>query len=1091
MVNDIPIKAESYIASIPTSVPGYDELVRKTRSIFAAAQSAVSRHTVPISNIGIPTLADVVLDDCPSMPEAIIEEKLLHFLAANKGYERLDINDEESLVDNFRKQISAFNEVVFTDAEWKRFLDDFAKGNKTCAERTRAVYSGIDFTHDDGHISNIWFQTSDDPDRNIFQVLHQMRGTDTSGRNTRYDVTILVNGLPRVHFELKRQNVGIAKAFGQIDRYVSTSFLNSEYKLYEFVSLFVISNGTDTRYYANTVREGCRKAHKSARQGKMSRKDKTAKLWANTFEWKTTGNLELDDIISFADSFCDRVSLSYILTDYCTITVDDDLFVGKSYQIAAVEAMFNKVISDFSQGRMNGSDANGYIWHATGSGKTFTSFLTAKLLARHIGIRTNFMVDRKDLDSQTVREYNRFDRDCVSTNKNSRSMKKKLDDIDQMLVVGIINKMSRIVSKETAKSRKAKTPLPAFFYLPTVFIFDECHRTQFGNMQVSIQKTFKCYIEFGITGTPIFEQNKHAGSINSTTANIFGEELHRYSITSAIADKAVLPYRIHTVPSRLLSLLPDDLEAVPEPTKVYTCAPARIMANAEFIAENHADLVKASGPFQVLADDMGAGDIDAASGSAMRSIRYDFREHFNAILACDSIPMASAYYAAFKSLSKEKKSNLKIAMIYTSPVIEEDDSIEDDIYSMSGVKAEGRQALESAIDDYNAMFSTSFSLTADSFPKYYESVSDKMKSADVDLLIVVNMFLTGFDAPCVNTLYLDKPLKWHTLIQAMGRTCRTCDAVKQWGEIVCFRDMEQDMKQAFALYGGAHAFEQSTVESYDDILIDYIEADRILRDALAGIRSNPHVSIADKADYIAKFASARILRGKLAGYFSRDCNFDDDIERNGLIADSEWMTFQSKFVDYRNEIESMNDEEDTAERDIVDALPDDVEFVSELIDQYQIDVEWLLSLIEDYQSDPGIGSDKYPLIVDTVNRQFAASSSRNLIMPWIEVLWTTNGRKAKDAYMRREYGNMVKEMQRNYPDADKKMLAAFIAESIRNEEASSDGEKAKNLFPSKGIKNRRKYRKVASALVDDVRSEVDKWIQIQSVFVGCAPWEKQ
>lgn len=1080
----------NYIASIPKGIEGYDELVRRINLIFSNAESAATRHTVPTSVLGVSKASDIIIENPPSQPEALLEEQLLTFLSERKGYERLSINNEDALIENFRTQISKFNEINFTDAEWDRFLNEFAKGNKTIEEKTRAVYSGVSFTRDDGANESIRFLDSKDPSQNTYQVLHQMRGTDTNDKNTRYDLTILVNGLPRVHFELKRPGVAIRQAFAQIERYVETSFLNSAYGLYGFVSLFVISNGTSTRYYSNTTRNRCIKARKNSLSGRSSKKDKTAKMWSNTFDWKTTDNLRVEELISFADSFCDPISLTYILADYTAITIDDELFVAKPYQIAAAEEMFNKVIMDFRQGRFNGPDANGYIWHATGSGKTFTSFLTSKLLAKHLSIRTNFLVDRKDLDSQTVREYNRFDRECVSLSKTSRSMRSKLDDLNQSLIVGIINKMSNIVSKATKKASPKNNPLPAFFYMPTVFIFDECHRSQFGNMQIAIQKAFKCYVEFGITGTPIFTENKHSGSINSTTADIFGEELHRYSITSAIADGAVLPYRMQIVPSRLLTKLPANVEDIPERSRVYTITPARIAANTEFILANHQKLVQAKGSIQVPMNDR-RNSAGSSLQSKTKSISFDFREHFNAILTCDSIPMAAAYYKEIEKQQKERGTSLRVAMIYTSPSIEEDDSLEDNLFKMEGVKSAGRKALADAIIDYNKMFSTSFELTADSFPQYYESVSDKMKSADIDILIVVNMFLTGFDAPCVNTLYIDKPLKWHNLIQALGRTCRTCDAVKKWGEVVCFRDMEEDLRQAFTLYGGELAFEKSSIEPYTDVLDDYIAAEVELRTCRSEIASNPRTSLADKAEYITLFAAARVLRDKLTGYFSQDSNFDEDIVSKKLITEEEWMGFQSLFVDFRDEIQARSDSDDDDERKVIEALPDNVEFVSELISQYEIDTDWILKLIEDYQQDPGIESEQYPEIAQTVNRQFATSSARKSIMPWIEVLWTTEGKEAKDAYMRREYGEMLAALQSKYPDADKKGLVAFVATSIRSGEASSEGEQAKNLFPKGGLKNRRKYRRAARELVEDVQVQVGKWIQMESVFIGDVPWARQ
>lgn len=1082
---------EKYIATIPKGIADYDELVHRTRAVFDAAASAQIRHTIPNSSIDLPTVKDVELTTSPMQPEALLEEKLMTFLDLCKGYERLAINNEDELAANFREQVSAFNHIAFTDSEWTRFLIEFAKSNRTVEERTRAVYHGANFTRDDGSACNIWFQDSKDPSRNIFQVVHQVRGTDITGRATRYDVTILVNGLPRVHFELKRPGVGIQKAFGQIDRYIVSSFTNSKYDLYGFVSLFVISNGKHTRYYSNSTRTRCVKAQASKASGRSNKKNKAAKLWTNTFMWKTTDNLPVGDLISFADTFCDKTSLSYILGDYCTITIDDELFVAKSYQIAAAEGMFNKVVKNFHQGCFNGSDANGYVWHATGSGKTFTSFLTSKLLSRHLHIRTNFLVDRKDLDSQTVREYNRFDSDCVTSNKSSREMRTRLEDLHQDLVVGIINKMSIIVSKAMRKSKASGEPLPAFFYLPCVFIFDECHRSQFGHMQVAIQKAFKLYIEFGITGTPIFPENRHKGSINATTADIFGEELHCYSITSAISDGAVLPYRIHNVPSRLLSLLPEGLGEVPEKPRVFTMTPARIAANSEFILDHHPTLVHAMGAIQVPINDRRcAAGLLALSAKKTKPMSFDFRDHFNAILACDSIPMAAAYYKEITKQQKERGGNLKIAMIYTSPVIEEDDSLEDDIFSLTDVKAEGREALAEAMSDYNRMFSTSFEPTADSFPKYYENVSDRMKSADIDILIVVNMFLTGFDAPCVNTLYIDKPLKWHNLIQALGRTCRTCDAVKQWGEIVCFRDMEADLRQAFTLYGGEFAFEKSSVEPYDKILTKYAEADALLQTVAQDILSSPYITPDNKLDYITKFANARILRTKLSGYFSRDHDFVNDVATRGFITDEEWMDYQSAFVDYKDEISAMS-EADEQKRNMVDTLPDDVEFVAELIDKYEIDTKWILSLIESYQDDPGIESDQYSEIAYTVNRQFAVSGAHKSIMPWIEVLWTTEGKDAKDAYMRREYGKMIAELQAKYPDANRKGLASFVAYSVRTGEAPKEGEQAKGLFPQGGLKSRRKYRGLAMQLVDDVQAQVGKWNQIAAVFVGDAPWAKQ
>lgn len=700
--------------------------------------------------------------------EAALENELIEDLS-NQGYEYLsDITTLEALLKNVRKQIQTLNNVIFTDAEWQRFLDEYLdKPSDNITDKTRKVQDNYiyDFVFDDGHIQNIYLVDKQNITRNKVQVINQFEQKGTQAN--RYDVTILVNGLPMVQIELKKRGIAIREAFNQVHRYSKESF-NSESSLYKYLQIFVISNGTDTRYFANTV-----KRNKNS--------------FDFTMNWAKSDNTLIKDLKDFTATFFQKNTLLQVLLTYSVFDTSDTLLIMRPYQIAATERLIWKVKSSFQAKQWSKPEGGGYIWHTTGSGKTLTSFKAARLATQLDFInKVFFVVDRKDLDYQTIKEYQRFSPDSVNGSESTAGLKRNIEKDDNKIIVTTIQKLNNLMKTE------ASLPI---FEQQVVFIFDECHRSQFGEAQKNLRKKFKRYYQFGFTGTPIFPENA-LGS--ETTASVFGRELHSYVITDAIRDEKVLKFKVDYNDVRpqfkALEIETDEIKLTAAENKRLLLHPDRIKGISQYILKN----------FRIKTHrNQGNG------------------KGFNAMFAVNSVEAAKLYYEELNNLQKDNEKILKIATIFSFAPNEEQNAvgdIQDENFEPSAMDSSAKEFLTKAINDYNAMFRTSFGVDSKEFQNYYRDLAKRIKCQDIDLIIVVGMFLTGFDAPTLNTLFVDKNLRYHGLMQAFSRTNRIYDATKTFGNIVTFRDLEQATIDAITLFGDKNTKNVLLEKSYEEYL---------------------------------------------------------------------------------------------------------------------------------------------------------------------------------------------------------------------------------------------------------------------------------
>lgn len=699
--------------------------------------------------------------------EAALEREFIDDLQ-RQGYEYLPrLTTPAALLENLRTQLQALNGVTFSDAEWQRFLDEYLdKPNDGIVDKTRKVQNDAvyDFVFDDGHIQNIHLVDKQTVARNRVQVINQFEQTGTHAN--RYDVTILVNGLPMVQVELKKRGVAIREAFNQVHRYSKESF-NSESSLYKYLQLFVISNGTDTRYFANTVR-----------------RDKNS--FDFTMNWATADNRLIRDLKDFTATFFQKNTLLQVLLTYSVFDTSDTLLVMRPYQIAATERILWKIRSSFQSKCWSRPEGGGYIWHTTGSGKTLTSFKAARLATRLEFIdRVFFVVDRKDLDYQTMKEYQRFSPDSVNGSESTAGLKRNLDKDDNKIIVTTIQKLNNLIRSENS--------LPVYGE-QVVFIFDECHRSQFGEAQRNIRRKFKRYYQFGFTGTPIFPQNALGAE---TTGSVFGVQLHSYVITDAIRDEKVLKFKVDYNNVRpcfkSAETETDELKLSAAENRQLLLHPDRIREVSQYILRN----------FRI------------------KTHRTMGGKGFNAMFAVSSVEAAKLYYEELNALQQEADKPLRIATIYSYAPNEEQEakgSISDETVDPSALDSSAKEFLSRAIGDYNRMFRTSFGIDSREFQNYYRDLAKRVKCGEVDLLIVVGMFLTGFDAPALNTLFVDKNLRYHGLIQAYSRTNRIYDATKTFGNIVTFRDLEQATVDAITLFGDKNTRNVVLERSYKEYL---------------------------------------------------------------------------------------------------------------------------------------------------------------------------------------------------------------------------------------------------------------------------------
>lgn len=842
--------------------------------------------------------------------EAELEREFINILTS-QGYEYLPINNEKDLILNLRKQLETVNNYTFTDSEWERFFKEcISNPNEGIIEKTRKIqqdYIQV-LERDDGSTKNIYLIHKDNIHANHLQVINQYEETEGL-RKTRYDVTILVNGLPLVHIELKRRGVAIREAFNQIRRYQRDSFWASS-GLYEYIQIFVISNGTHTKYYSNTTRN----THiREMAGGRNTRK--TSNSFEFTSFWADANNKTIPDLIDFTKTFFVKHTLLNILTKYCVFTSDEALLVMRPYQIAATERILQRIEAAYNYKKAGTIDAGGYIWHTTGSGKTLTSFKTAQLITKLPFIdKVLFVVDRKDLDHQTVQEYDRFQKGAANSNTSTKVLQEQLENPDCRIIITTIQKLDLFIKRNKKHEVYNKQ---------VVLVFDECHRSQFGEMHSRIVKSFKKYYIFGFTGTPIFAVNAPSGghAILKTTEQAFGDRLHTYTIVDAINDGNVLPFRIDFVDTMKIKEGIEDKKVWAIDKKKALEAPERIREIANYILEHFDQKTK-------------------------RNIHYSHRGQrvagFNSIFAVSDIPMAMKYYAEFKKQLKERNRKLNIALIYSyNPNEEEVDILEDESFETDKLDKTARDFLEDAIADYNKVFKTNFD-TSGQFENYYHDISRRVKNREIDLLIVVNMFLTGFDATTLNTLWVDKNLRQHGLIQAFSRTNRILNSVKTFGNIVCFRDLKEEVDKAIALFGDKDAKSIILLKTYDEYYNGYEEKGKYYpgyREMIEELECSfplgqPIVGEEKQKYFIKHYGSILKLKNILTSF--------DEFQGSEILSDRDFQDYQSIYLDLYQEYRRNKGAEK-------EEINDDIVFEIELVKQIEVNIDYILMMVEKYR----------------------------------------------------------------------------------------------------------------------------------------------
>lgn len=860
--------------------------------------------------------------------ESSLEREFIQDLV-NQGYEYLpDLNTPEALLANVRVQLQVLNDVVFTDSEWDRYVEEYLdKPSDSLVEKTRKLQDDYiyDFVFDDGHIKNIYLVDKHNLSRNKVQVIKQFiqEGTHLN----RYDVTILVNGLPLVQVELKKRGVAIREAFNQVHRYSKESF-NTNNSLYKYIQIFVISNGTDSRYFANTV-------------------ERNKNSFDFTMNWAKSNNTLIKDLKDFTATFFQKNTLLNIILTYSVFDSNDTLLIMRPYQIAATERILWKIKSSYQAKKWSTTEGGGYVWHTTGSGKTLTSFKAARLATQLDFIdKVFFVVDRKDLDYQTMKEYQRFSPDSVNGSESTAGLKRNIDKDDNKIIVTTIQKLNNLM--------KSESDLP-IYQKQVVFIFDEAHRSQFGEAQKQLKKKFKKYYQFGFTGTPIFPENA-LGS--DTTASVFGKELHSYVITDAIRDEKVLKFKVDYNNVRPLfngiETEQDEKKLSAAENKFALLHPARIKEISLYILDNFKIKTHRS--------------IGASKG-------------FNAMFAVSSVDAAKCYYEELNKLQQGSEKPLKIATIFSFAANEEQSAIGeiiDENFEPTAMDVSAKEFLTNAINDYNAMFKTSFGVDSRDFQNYYRDLAKRVKSKEIDLVIVVGMFLTGFDAPTLNTLFVDKNLRYHGLIQAFSRTNRIFDATKTFGNIVTFRDLEQHTIDAITLFGDSNTRNVVLERSYKE----YLEG---FKDIVSGEARRGYIEIVkelnerfpnvaeieteqDKKEFSKLFGEYLRIENILQNYDEythlkalqtidlSDANAVEAFKNTYFVTDEDIQDMQQvemlpdrRVQDYKSTYNDIRDwlrkekESTAAEKSKIDW--DDVVFEIDLLKSQEINLDYILELI--------------------------------------------------------------------------------------------------------------------------------------------------
>ncbi len=850
--------------------------------------------------------------------EAELESAFIELLKT-QAYDYLTITSEDDLISNLRKQLEKLNGFEFSDSEWSQFFEsEIANPNQGIEEKTETIQEDYikNLTRDDGTVKNVYLLKKDNIHDNNLQVINQY-ATEKGQRANRYDVTVLVNGLPLVHIELKRRGVAIQEAFNQINRYQRESFWAAS-GLFEYVQLFVISNGTHTKYYSNTTRL---EHIKESVEGSVKKGKKTSNSFEFTSWWADATNRPIMDLMDFGKTFFAKHAILNILTRYCVFTTDRLLLVMRPYQIVATERILNRVEVSTNYKKLGTVEAGGYVWHTTGSGKTLTSFKTAQLISKLSDVeKVLFIVDRKDLDYQTMREYDKFEKGAANSNTSTAILKKQIENPNTRIIITTIQKLDRFIARNGGHN---------IFNGHVVLIFDECHRSQFGEMHAAITKSFKNYHIFGFTGTPIFAVNASSSGRPDlrTTEQAFGDKLHTYTIVDAIADKNVLPFKVDYVSTVREAEDIEDKKVSDIDREAVLSSPERLSKIVGYIRE-HFDQKTKRNSFYKLKDRRLAG--------------------FNSIFAVSSIDVAKKYYAEFKKQLADLPSDkqLKVALIYSFGVNDEDADgmIDENLEDTSGLDKSSRDFLDSAISDYNLMFGTSYDTSSDKFQNYYKDVSQRVKDREIDILIVVNMFLTGFDATTLNTLWVDKNLRLHGLLQAYSRTNRILNSIKTFGNIICFRNLEKATNESIALFGDKEASGIVLLKSYEEYYHGYKDGKKEVRGYESLVNellekfpvSERIMGEQDQKDFIRLYSAILRVRNILVTF--------DEFAGNEILTERDVQDYHSMYIDLYNEFKkAVENEKENINEDLV--------FEMELIKQIEINIDYVLGLIKKYHED--------------------------------------------------------------------------------------------------------------------------------------------
>ena len=878
----------------------------------------------------------IVAREVTYQSESELERDLINRLQ-RQGYEYLLIHNETELIANLRHQLEVLNDIKFTDGEWQRFFKaEIANESKGIKEKAFTIQrdNKKSFVRDDGSQININLIDKKDVHHNITQVINQY-AVDSGTQKNRYDVTILVNGLPLVHIELKRRGVLLKEAFNQINRYGRESFW-ADNALFEYVQIFIISNGTKTKYYSNTTRDNHIK--EQANKAKTGRQ-RTCNSFEFTSYWSDAKNKLLNDLEDFTATFLSRHSLLSILTRYCVLTEQQVLMAMRPYQIAATERVLNRIEVAHNAKVYGTVKAGGYIWHTTGSGKTLTSFKTAQLATQLPYIdKVFFVVDRKDLDYQTMREYDRFQKGAANGNTSTKVLEGQITSAKSKIIITTIQKLTSYIKKN---------PNSDVYQKEVVMIFDECHRSQFGDMHQMITKRFKKYYLFGFTGTPIFIENMPTGAgAIKTTEDAFGKRLHTYTIVNAISDHNVLPFRLEYIRTM------KEKENV-ENSKVWDIErekalsdPRRITNITHYILEHYAQQTLQGKNYKMSV----VTNVEALAKDKKKKIEEERDKAslsgFNSIFAVQNIPMAKQYYLEFlkqmEDMPENKRLRLATIFSYGANETDPDDDGDENSDNTEGLDASSREFLERAIKDYNKMFGTSYDTSADKFPNYYKDVSLRMKNREIDILLVVNMFLTGFDATTLNTLWVDKNLRYHGLLQSYSRTNRILNSIKTFGNIICFRNLEDATNKALSLFGDPEARGVSILRPFEDYFNGFDDNNglhqkgykELVEELLEKLKPGdmPFGEKAEK-EFIKLFGGILKMRNLLSVF--------DQFSDVDMLSERDIQDYTSIYLDladkYRREKKEKED------------ICDDVVFEMELVKQVEVNIDFILFLVEQYR----------------------------------------------------------------------------------------------------------------------------------------------